>query len=522
MSRTDAVAAELQKGAAARAEGRLEAAAQHYLEALNLQPDLVEAARELSLLWGQLDDADQAEYFTRLAIDLDPGSAAMQLHLGNLLRAQGRLEEALAACQAATTLQPDLAQAHGNLGNAYRDLGRGEEAAASFRRALELAPELPEAHLSYGILLYQSGDVRGAMRHYDAALRSRPGFAPALLNLGFAHEQLGEAGEARACYARAIEADPGYAEAHVNHALQSLLAGEFEQGWREYEWRWKLPAWRGLQPLAGVPRWNGEPLEGRTIVLYAEQGFGDVLQFARYARLVAGRGATVVLRCQPKLAAVLASVPGVSMAVASEGELPPCDLSCSLLSLPRIFGTTLATIPAEVPYIRSDPAKAARWRERLDADRATLRIGLHWATDSAMAGSSAKSLALSELAALGGVEGAVFYSLQRGAAASEARQPPAGMQIRSLEGELRDFSDDAALLANLDLVISIDTATAHLAGAMGVAVWTLIRHPAEWRWQSSGERTPWYPTMRLFRQGAGKGWEHVVPRVAEALRIKRH
>jgi hypothetical protein len=267
-----------------------------------------------------------------------------------------------------------------------------------------------------------------------------------------------------------------------------------------------------------APRWQGEALGGRTILLDAEQGFGDAIQFLRYAPLVAERGGRVVVRCAPELATLFASTEGVAAVVRRGEALPAFDAVCPLPSLPRVFGTTLENVPARVPYLVPDPGKAAHWRDRLAGIPGECKVGLVWASQSSHRTAGAKSISLAALAPIGEVPGARFYSLQKGEAAREAQRPPAGMRITDLAGELRDFSDTAAVLAALDLVISVDTAVAHLAGAMARPTWTLLKFAPDWRWLLGREDCPWYPTMRLFRQAKRDDWQAPVAGLADALR----
>ncbi|MGH8629191.1 MAG: tetratricopeptide repeat protein, partial [Burkholderiales bacterium] len=413
-------------------------------------------------------------------------------------------------------LDPSQARALNNLGNAYQVLGRPEEAAASFRNAIEADASFAEAHLNLGIALHHAESVHEAAACYRAALKHKPALAEASLNLGYLLEQQGDARGAADSYRAAIAARPDFAEAHFNHALQLLQSGEFARGWEEYEWRLKLPELAPLWPYANRPRWDGSDLHGKTILLYAEQGFGDALQFVRYAPLVAQRGGKVILSCSPKLMALFGSAQGVSAMHNAEDTAPDFDVCCSLLSLPRLHGTALETIPAAVPYLHAPRDATERWRARLAADRG-LKIGLFWSTESRNRMTPLRSLHLDMLAPLAAVPGTTFYSLQRGAAAAEARRPPQGMNLVDATAELKDFSDDAALIANLDLVISINTSTAHLAGALGRPIWTLVHYPPDWRWLHERDDSPWYPTMRLFRRGRADRWEDVIARVARAL-----
>ena len=500
-------------------EGERKAAIAHFERALELAPETVEAARELGIAWLEEGDAAQAEAYTHRALQLEPRSVELHLHLGNIFRHARRFDDALASFRDAVALQPGSAQAHNNLGSGYLDLERLDEAMGAFRKAIELDPGLAEAHLNLGIALQKSGDEAAAIARYLDALRADPKLAEAWLNLGCAREREGDPEAALECYDRALAAKPDDAQAHFNRALQLLLTGKFAEGWQEYEWRWRLPdmGLGGVRAFSDRTHWEGEPLAGRTILLFAEQGFGDSIQFVRYASAVAERGGKVIVHCHTRLKALFGTVTGVA-AVSCFGEpLPDFDLCCSLLSLPRILGTTLDAIPAQVPYLRAPEARSRYWRERIAADPAPFRVGLFWSTDAQNTLSIAKSLSLQMLAPLARVRGVGYYSLQRGAAAKQVANAPREMKLIDASPDLADFADDVALIANLDLVVSIDTATAHLAGALGARVWTFTHYPPEWRWLREREDSPWYPSMRLFRQGPGESWTPAIERAAQAL-----
>jgi hypothetical protein len=373
--------------------------------------------------------------------------------LGIALGAVGEFDEAIAACRQAIALKPDYAGAHNNLGVSLMAVGGLDEAVEAFRRAIALKPDLADAHNNLGMTLLQNG--------------------------------------------------------------------RFEEGWAEYEWRWKT-----RQHLAGgarrfeAPLWNGEAIGSRVILLHAEQGLGDTLQFCRYAPVVAATGRTV-LEVQPPLVRLLSGLRGVIEVVARGDALPSFDLQCPLLSLPRALGTTLDTIPAATPYLAADPALARVWRERLSRLDG-LRVGLVWAggkkLDPAWAAADRRrSVALDTMAPLGDVAGVSFVSLQKGEPASQALNPPNGMAVYDSTADLHDFADTAALIDVLDLVISVDTAVAHLAGALGKPVWLVNRFDTDWRWLLNRDDSPWYPTLRQFRQRAPGDWHSVFLRVREAL-----
>jgi hypothetical protein len=404
-------------------------------------------------------------------------------HLGHALKEAHRLDEAIAACRRAIQLKPDYAEAYNNLGAALGELGRIDEAMAACNRALQLQPDYAEAHS----------------------------------NLGIAHADKGQFDEAIAAYNRAMQLQPDFVGVHWNISLVWLLLGDFQQGWPEFEWRWKSK-WLRLQRAFTQPRWDGSPLGGKTILLHSEQGLGDTIQFARYAPLVAQRGGHVILSSPPALARLLESLTGLGQIIAEGNALPRFDVHCPLLSLPLVMGTDcLAAIPGDVPYLRPPTDGQAAWKKRLSADDANLKIGLAWAGRPHPLG---RSIPLAALAPLASIPGVSFHSLQTGPAAQQAHEPPAKMKLIDYSSDLHDLADTASLIANLDLVITIDTAVAHLAGAMGKPVWTMLKFVPDWRWLLNRSDSPWYPTMRLFRQQRLGNWTDVIAAVAERLRVE--
>ena len=466
---------------------------------------------------------EEAIAYLERSLALDPllrhaahNLALVHLRTAESLRAQGRLHEAHEHCAAAVRASPTLAEAQNNLGTSLKDLGRVPEAQAAYRRALELNPDFAEAHLNVGTCLLEDGQEPDAQRHFRRALELQPESALALLGIGHVHDLRGERAEALACYRRAIGLDENLAEAHFNYALQLLATGDFENGWREYEWRWRLDTRTTLRPRA--PHWEGESLSGRTILLYAEQGFGDAIQFMRYVPRVAERATHVLLRCHPELVDLARSIPGVRAVAASDDELPPFDVCAPLMSLPRLLGTTLSSIPADVPYLRALPEQASDWRARVRRDERPLHVGIAWASSPATRLGRSKSVRLGAFAAMAAPGDVTFHSLQKGPASREAVDAPEGMNLVDHDSELQSFADTAALIESLDLVITVDTAVAHLAGALGKPVWTLVAYPAVWRWAHQGDISFWYPTMRLFRQPGPGAWDAVIEQAADALR----
>ncbi len=436
--------------------------------------------------------------------------ALQRFEVGNALLAGGDPVAAAEAFLAAAQLAPEFAPAWLNLAETLRSLGAVADAVAMAEQALALRPGDPHSLQVMGNARHDLGDFEAAAGCYRAALIRAPDHAGLWTNLGNSLHAMGRATEALGMQDRAVALTPEDAEAHFCRALTLLASGDFARGWAEYEWRFRRP---GRQGRRFGPAWRGEPIEGRTILLHAEQGHGDTLQFLRYAPMVVARGARVVLEVQPALRRLAESVPGVVQVVAAGEPLPQFAAHCPLLSLPLACDTRLATIPAGVPYLAADPGA---WSARLPPG---LRIGLCWAGAATEHGlpfplDQRRSLDPALLAPLAKLPGAVFVSLQK-----EPRGIPP-LPLLDPMPLMRDFADTAGLVAALDLVISVDTSVAHLAGALGRPVWLLSRADPCWRWLHGRDDSPWYPTMRIFRQRAPGDWQGVIGRVLATLQAE--
>jgi Flp pilus assembly protein TadD len=504
-------------GIAQAALGRPAAAEASYRKAIRQQPNFPDALNNLGVAQVAQDRKADAEASYRKALRLDPGLADAHGNLGIVLMAFGRPREAAACYREALRLRPQNWDALNNLGVLLTESGQLTEAQACLAEAVRLRPDEPSGRRNLGAVLTRLGRAGEAETILRETVRMAPTDADAHFNLGAALHDLRRMDEAVASYREALRLRPNHAEVHGNLAYALLLRGEFEEGWREHEWRWRTRHMVGGERDFPQPRWKGEPLEGRTVLLHAEQGLGDTLQFCRYASL-AGREAPVVLEVQPSLKRLMGSLAGVAEVIA-RGEPPPVfDAHAPLLSLPFVLGTTLETVPADIPYLAADPAEAERWRQRL-AGLGGLKVGLVWAGEpktgypELAAVDRRRSMALSALAPLFEVPGVSFVSLQKGAAGAQAADAP----LSDFTAELEDFAATAALVDGLDLVITVDTSVAHLAGAMGRQVWLLNRFDTCWRWLETGEDSPWYPTLRQFRQSTPHDWAGVVGRVRAAL-----
>jgi Flp pilus assembly protein TadD len=461
----------------------------------------------------------EAREIYRRVLEMQPGHADAH-HLAGVIAYQtGNLAEAVELIGRAIELNPAMVAAYSNRGLALRDLKRPQEALACFDRALQLKPDLAVAHCNRGLALQDLDRLMDALASYEAALKLQPDYAEAYANRGNALNLLQRIDEALQSYDRALELRPDLAEAHWNRALCRLLVGDFTRGWEEYEWRWAYPhlkAQIGERRRYTQPLWLGaEPLQGKTILLYGEGGLGDTLQFCRYAKLAADAGARVILEVPAALLALLKNVAGASQVVEQGAALPAFDFHCPLPSLPLAFKSGLNAIPASDSYIACSAAKLAEWEARL-GERAKPRIGLVWSGGRNHRNDRNRSIALGEL-----IEYLPrqyqYVSLQK-----ETRQSDEGAlgshgDILRFDGQLNDFSDTAALCQLMDVVVSVDTSVAHLAGAIGKPVWVMLPFVPDWRWLLDREDSPWYPSARLFRQEKAGDWAGVLGKVQSAL-----
>jgi len=496
--------------------GRLREAENLYRQILSYQPRHAEALYMLGMLAGQLGRNEVAVDLLGQAIAVRPNSADAHSDLSAALLALCQSDAAVSAARRAIALDPNLAEAYGNLGNALSQGAQLSDAIVAYRQAIALNPDLPQAHSNLGTVLRATGRLDEALAECSKAVALNGKLPEVHNNLANILKDLGRWDEAVAACRQAIGVEPQLAEAHFNLSLLLLMQGDFSRGWLEHEWRWRCPNFPSARCDFAQRQWDGSELAGRRILLHAEQGFGDTIQFVRYAPLVAARGGQVILACPPELHRLLNDLSGITGAIAFDAPLPPFDVHCPLLSLPLAFGTTLPSVPRAVPYLHGHAAELARWQRELAGDR-HFKVGLVWAGKSTHANDRNRSLPLSALAPLARISGVSFYSLQKGAAAEQAKTPPAGMTLIDHTNELHDFADTAGLIAQLDLIISVDTAVVHLAGALGKPVWTLLPFVADWRWLLERSDSPWYPTMRLFRQPAVGDWSNVVEQVSVAL-----
>ncbi len=502
-------------GNALHAHGDLLAAVAAYREALRLKNNLPEVHNSLGAALKALGERDAAAEAYRAALVLRPEFPAAWTNLALVLLEQNHAEEAVTACERALAVDPRQLTARLTLGRAHEALGHHDAATGAYRELLRLAPDHADAHCNLGIVQQAQGRLGEAIASYERALAIDPRHASALTNLGTAYQAQNRLDEAIACHRRAQEVRPDLAQARFNESVCQLLAGNFAAGWPGYEARWECGQKRFRREL-GLPLWRGEDSPaGRTILVHPEQGLGDTLQFARYVPLLAARGAKVILEVQPPLRSLFENFPGAHMVLARGEALPPCDAYCPLLTLPLTLGPD-APIPAEVPYVHAASDRIEHWRDRL-GDDSRRRIGLVWSGGPHHLTDHLRSIPLAQFRALVAGCAAQFISLQKELKSADATTLADTLEIVPLGAELSDFADTAALIANLDLVIAVDTSVAHLAGALGRPTWILLPFAPDWRWQLGRSDSPWYPTARLFRQPRPGDWDSVLADVRTAL-----
>jgi tetratricopeptide (TPR) repeat protein len=506
--------AHLNLGVALEAQGRAQEAAEAYQASIKLEPKFAQAYLNLGNLLHRAGRLNESGGCFREAVKLAPNNGSAHNNLAAVLLEFGRAEEAEKHARLAVQLQPMNAVTHNTLAFALIEQRRFTEAEPFCHEARRLDPTLPEAHNNLGIVFQELGLFEASERAHRDALKARPAYADAYSNLALVLRMMNRVDEAIAAGQEAIRLNHDLADAHSNLSLALLLAGRYEEAWPEYEWRWKLSRF-AKPPEFDKPRWSGEPLEGRTLLVHAEQGLGDTIQFCRYLPMLADQG-PVYLLAPASLATLLRTLPGIAGVIAEGDEMPEFDFVCPLLSLPGIVGTTSETIPGEVPYLTADPDRVAFWREHVKPLKG-LRVGLVWAGGETLISDRRRSLKLAQLAKLAQVEGVDFISLQKGDAAKQKSASSA--TLHDWTDELSDFADTAALIETLDLVVSVDTAVAHLAGALAKPVWLLNRFDTDWRWLLGRDDSPWYPTLRQFRQTKPGDWAGVLDRVAEELNV---
>ena len=482
-------------------QGDIQGALNHYI---SLAGHYLSARKPEKSLWAM--DACRRLGHRSAGLEANRSAAFLQL---------SRYEDARDAGIAALRLDPNHANAHVNLATAYLAIRDLPNAIALLRRAVELNPNLTEAYIHLGGALAELDDYQGSLAAQHRALELDPNNPRAISGLALAYQLMKRRDEALELYRRAISLAPNFAETHYRYGVALLSVGQYQEGFREFEWRRFENSGVKYLDLYGETMWSGQPLEDKTVVLYWEHGIGDALQFVRYAKLLTDRGARVIIDCPPSLHRLLAAQPYVTSVFFSDtnGDArPEWDYAAPLLSLPHLFGTTLDSVPSQVPYLTVPPGSP----DSMIASAPGLKVGLVWAGDPTHRNDRRRSIDLAAFEPLAGVEGVSWFGLQLGTA-NEQLQRVVRPQVYDLSGVINDWTDTAQLIEQLDLIISVDTAVAHLAGALGKQCWVLISEQADWRWLLARDDSPWYPSLRLFRQEQTGAWEPVIARVRSQL-----
>jgi tetratricopeptide (TPR) repeat protein len=483
--------------------------------ALKINPRAPDALSNRAIALGELKRGSEALASFDQSLALVPDDPNTHNGRGRLLVQLQRPAEALAVFDRAVALSPRHFEAQANRGNALAALGRLDEALAQYDALLAEHPTRPALHFNRGNALARQGRHDEAIAAYDQALASRPDYVAAHLNRGTALQALNRHQEAIASFENVLAIDPRNPDAAHNAALSRLTLGDYRAGLAQHETRFARSGMPARRRGFGKPLWLGEfPLQRKTILLHAEQGLGDTIQFARYASLLAGLGGKVVLEVPAELVTLLGRVAGVAHVVARGAPLPAFDLHCPMGSLPLALATEVATIPAAIPYLAASRERIAQWRPRL-AQLDSPRVAIAWSGSPSHPNDRNRSLALARLAPLLGLHQVSFIGLARELSDADAATLAGMARITSIGPELRDFDDTAAVLGLADLVISVDTAVAHLAGAMGRPTWILLPFSPDWRWMLGRDDSPWYPTARLYRQPAPGDWDSVIARLRE-------
>jgi Flp pilus assembly protein TadD len=490
--------------------GKYHEALAAYDRAILAQPSSAEAINNRGNILKQVGRLDAAINAYGQAVALQPGYVDAYVNLGIALHLAGRVQEAIQSYQKAAGLQPSNIQVWNYLGTAQFESGMFDDALKSYAQAVALRPSA-ELHNNIGLVLQRLGRMEEAIDEHRKALAMKADFAEALTALGTALQIKGNLAEAIVLHREAIAVSPDYPEAHLNLAFMLLAEGNFAEGWREYEWRRRRKSGVERKFESFCPEWHGEELVGKRILITAEQGLGDSINFVRSIPMLADRGARVFLECYAELRRLFETVRGVEKLLDWGNTGGEFDFYCPMASLPLAFGTTVESIPSDVPYLKADPVLTERWSKRVQATGAGMKVGLAWAGRAEQVNNYNRSIPANLLSPLGEVPEVQYFSLQK------ERVGTPDFPIIDWTREFTDLADTAALMENLDLVITVDSAVAHLAGAIGHPVWVLLAHQTDFRWMLKREDNPWYPSLRLFRQTRHREWEEPISRVVREL-----
>jgi Tfp pilus assembly protein PilF len=504
--------------------GHLTGAEKQCLQSLQ-ETDDPELVYMLAVIKGRQNNYAAALELFEKAVGCLPDRSDIIYNFGVFCQAYGDLERAVALWQRAAALNPAMQEVHYNLGKAFSQLNQMDRAETSYRQALTHAPTDAQTLYNLGNLRFQQDDFEGAEELFRKAIRARPSWDAPWVNMGMTQSRLGRYSKAETCFCEALNLNPGNADAHWNRSLLLLTTGNYEDGWLEYEWRFERDEWQSFYPYRHrVPRWSGRPFAGKRLLVHDEQGLGDALQFLRFLPMVKELGGTVVFETNPRLIELLKDTDGADEVVPRpETGFPVVsyDMYVPLLSLPALFGITWQTVPNRTPYLKANRTLSASWAQKLTSISG-FKIGICWQGNPAYKADRQRSVPLKYFAPLAKIEDIALISLQKIHGLEQLSEMPSDTAImdlgRVLDEDTGVFMDTAAVMQNLDLIITSDTAIPHLAGALGVPVWLVLPQPPDWRWGLNGDHYPWYPTMRVFRQRNAGDWEDLFETVCDAVR----
>jgi Tfp pilus assembly protein PilF len=474
-------------------------------------------AYESALQLYQTGNLIGAENIINSIIQTAPHNIDFKILLGNILQDKGQTKNAEYIYKDILEIAPDHFGVYYNLGDICLQSRRYDEAISNYRMAIRLNPDFAWAYNNMGLALKEEYEFEEAISSFRKAISCSPDFILAYINLGNILQYKNNYEESLKCYRKVLEIEPDFPDAHWNIALIQLTLGNFRDGWKEFEWRWKTGEFISQQRALPKPAWDGSDIAGKTILLTSEQGFGDVIQFVRYAPLLAGRGAKVIVECLKEMNSLLQTVEGIHQIIVKGKTLPDFDIHCPLLSLPYLFNTTPETIPANIPYLHAGNDLLQIWREKFQPNNDKHRIGIAWAGNPRHSNDRNRSCQPEIFLPLTENKAVSLFSLQKDSYTVQSDNVIKKMGMIDYTNEINDFSDTAAFIMNLDLVISVDTAVAHLAGALGKPVWLLLPFVPDWRWMLDREDSPWYPTMKLFRQPQPCDWGSIIHLITENI-----
>ena len=494
-------------------------AAACYRKTLQIRPEYFGALNNLGQVLARTGDLDEAETIYRQALAVNPDLADPYFNLGDLAVMRGDLETALSCYRKAIQIRPDMVAAYNNMGTVFEKQSNYVAAEKCYRKVVSLSPDLSEGYYNLGSVLNKLDRFEESVRHLEHAIELKPGYKQAYNNLALVYKTRGDLDLAKQYFSKALAIDPDFAEAHWNRSFTYLLNGDFEKGWEDFEWRFEQPKWKSLYPfrLSG-PRWHGELDPDLRLLVHDEQGLGDSFQFVRYLTEVKARVGKVIFETRRSLIPLLEGFPGIDVIIERSSDGIPkagYDSYIALMSLPYLFKTRLSSIPNGVPYIKAPKKIIADWETRFNGTG--LKVGIVWAGRPEHMNDHNRSCHLNQFESLSNIPDIQWYSLQKGPAASQKVAWNSSAPLIHLGDDFDDFTDTAGAITHLDLVITVDTSVAHLAGAMGKPVWVLLPLIPDWRWMMDREDSPWYPTMRLFRQTRKGNWGAVFGRIGMAL-----